>query len=1232
MFLAQEYMKRTIKNKIICCILAISIVMGSLLSFTSLAMTDLFANESNEISVLDEKLKSSEDSEILKVIESSEDSENLELIENPESEISESEELNLEKQEDNESEEFPKISEELELNIETEPTLETDSDLITFTSSNYPNTITIENAEDLVAFLNGGLGSNADEYILMDNIDMTGRGTFRGRWANVAFSGRFASLEGEQFTISNLALIGRNVNAETFGGNDIGFIRTAGDGAIIENVIFDGITFADPVSNVSNWASSHKHIGLVIGRVEGGEVEIRNVKVLNFSMALGTVGSAISHTNTRVGGLMGSIASSSHVTLHNLELSGDLQMIRGTGQTTQGGGLVGEVEGNLTLQQSEINVNVLRNLGAGHFGQTGGVVGRRTSGNVLIEHVEQNGNVEGSQRVGGFVGDSSGTGSLTLNHVSTSGGTTISASDTSRLGGLVGSAVNNTTITESENHAAISTTYTPVAHSDVGGLVGFGEGGITINDSNNFGNLTMLSACNSRMAGILARSEGNVSLVNVQNRGDLTRPGNTGVGDSEGINGNNNRLSAGILGSANVNSGFFVSVDNAKNYGNIPSRIKLSAGIVGRFTGEGSGQVIHSINYGNIDTHERAGGIVGRNELLNLLIDGCFNYGRISALGGSTSQNMMGGILSSSQTQSLGQGAQNPRYVTISNSGNRGNLSSGAAGGGWNGTGGIAGWIPNEGLRIENSYNAGHIHSTATSTPCVGGIIGTLEYPLVNIWLTNVYSIGPVTVGTTLNPTNTNGNGNGILGDRRNTGTGGLRMENVYVSAFFSGNAITDATTNNVVSTNVYIDTSTARTTDTARLQTGLPGVTAVTSEQLTSGTLPGLSGGPWKVGIANEPHQRTFPYFSWQTGGAQQESFFKEINSTNVELFAGDTSLRLRGIVDYFLTNTGNVDVLYSLEGFEHNNVRIFNPNNGGLAHSNMESALEERSIPGTLANIPSRRLTTGLISANDVVAFDEPPGHRVTFDVNGGWLVDETPLRQLVSHGQEARLPLVERDNYTFDGWNTQLDGTGKHYPVGESIEITEDIMLYAVWKPMTTSLAISKEVTGDLANKIVEFEFIVYFQCVDEKPLPAGTTLYYLGDTLEDSNANAPEDGVLTLDSDGSATFGLSHGQIITIDEIPMNGYVRIIVTPDEIYMASYERSGDPEPPTIGNDTNMLPVAKEGWFHFISERIYVPPMGVEVGSTSVMPLLAVIVVIPASILFGLRVVSNGYKNRKR
>ena len=43
------------------------------------------------------------------------------------------------------------------------------------------------------------------------------------------------------------------------------------------------------------------------------------------------------------------------------------------------------------------------------------------------------------------------------------------------------------------------------------------------------------------------------------------------------------------------------------------------------------------------------------------------------------------------------------------------------------------------------------------------------------------------------------------------------------------------------------------------------------------------------------------------------------------------------------------------------------------------------------------------------------------------------------------------LSKPGFTFEGWNTNRDGTGDSYVVGDRITITDrDVFLYAIWEP--------------------------------------------------------------------------------------------------------------------------------------------------------------------------------------
>lgn len=58
---------------------------------------------------------------------------------------------------------------------------------------------------------------------------------------------------------------------------------------------------------------------------------------------------------------------------------------------------------------------------------------------------------------------------------------------------------------------------------------------------------------------------------------------------------------------------------------------------------------------------------------------------------------------------------------------------------------------------------------------------------------------------------------------------------------------------------------------------------------------------------------------------------------------------------------------------------------------------------------------------------------------------------------------------EGYTFDGWNTKRDGTGKAYQAGESILMTEDLTLYAIFQKNAENTAITVDFYSREAGKM-------------------------------------------------------------------------------------------------------------------------------------------------------------------
>ena len=100
-------------------------------------------------------------------------------------------------------------------------------------------------------------------------------------------------------------------------------------------------------------------------------------------------------------------------------------------------------------------------------------------------------------------------------------------------------------------------------------------------------------------------------------------------------------------------------------------------------------------------------------------------------------------------------------------------------------------------------------------------------------------------------------------------------------------------------------------------------------------------------------------------------------------------------------------------------------------------------------------QRYISGSVRAVYSATTNIPTTMTLTFDANGGsgdmssitiWSDDNSH-----SVAIPYNIDIIVRKNYKFIGWNTASDGNGISYNDGDSIEITQDITLYAQWEEL-------------------------------------------------------------------------------------------------------------------------------------------------------------------------------------
>ena len=217
--------------------------------------------------------------------------------------------------------------------------------------------------------------------------------------------------------------------------------------------------------------------------------------------------------------------------------------------------------------------------------------------------------------------------------------------------------------------------------------------------------------------------------------------------------------------------------------------------------------------------------------------------------------------------------------------------------------------------------------------------------------------------------------------------------------------------------------------------------------------------------------------------------------------------------------------------------------------------------------------------------------------------WTV-ETRDKETTEDGKEVDFTLIEVNTVS---------------PLRYSLSAHTHVVGYFRAQPSTTTLTVSKEVNGHLANRIIEFDFSIIFQDSAGNPQSTPEPLPY---TITGLDELVLRRGVLTLDNEGRAMFSLSHGQVIHITEVPMDGTVQIIEALDEHYQAWFTDSESEENKEKGHDTGPRPMTEERSFHFENVRFDVPATALKLGSLGWVLLLLTLVSIPAFAMLVFRI----------
>ncbi|MCL2828786.1 MAG: InlB B-repeat-containing protein, partial [Oscillospiraceae bacterium] len=511
--------------------------------------------------------------------------------------------------------------------------------------------------------------------------------------------------------------------------DSVGFIRAAGDGAVIRDLTFASVTqngiggsfrpsfYATGLA--THWNGQQTRAGIVLGRAVSGTVTIQNVHLAGRHEVLRNRGN--SNDMDAISGFVG--GTEAGATLNIIDIStGSLELRSANGRTGAMGGVVGLSNGRVNITASDpeapsvirVNIrgggaNAVNNNDNDNPTRAGGIIGSVAAGhaaisNVRVEPATQSGAGQANQQIrarvaaGGVVGWTGASGSLTINNVENMhhGGTTPRVSTiviNGRVGGIVGHARNNTRLTDVTNHAFVENlerqtflgiTTVSANNANVGGIVGAAENTLTITDATNHGRVLTRRAA-PRGGGIVGRTTRATTLINVVNTAEVRHETTDDATANLG----------GIVGRSEQR----LAITGAWNSGNVT-----------RTHGTGTGA--HSGNNCHV------GGIVGdmRVTRQHVVLTDVTNTGNINGTAVESGSNAMrnasvraGGIVGNVQP---GGGT-----LSITDATNWGAVRALWA------SGGIIGRDASPNTRITGAINNGLVH-TIQNQRIAGGIIG----------------------------------------------------------------------------------------------------------------------------------------------------------------------------------------------------------------------------------------------------------------------------------------------------------------------------------------------------------------------------------------------------------------------------------------------------------------------------------------------------------------------------
>ena len=216
-------------------------------------------------------------------------------------------------------------------------------------------------------------------------------------------------------------------------------------------------------------------------------------------------------------------------------------------------------------------------------------------------------------------------------------------------------------------------------------------------------------------------------------------------------------------------------------------------------------------------------------------------------------------------------------------------------------------------------------------------------------------------------------------------------------------------------------------------------------------------------------------------------------INGVDVTDSSNPINLYTNGPISIASQGTTTLDV-QSVEGYNITGAKVVSNDGNGISASTALTPVygtDGTTIVGF--ELDPQNTNTGISNMTIEIDYEKQVDiYTVVFDQNkgsGSTEVTGTMNDQEIEVGVATPLETnaYSRKGYTFNGWNTQADGSGVAYTDGQDVTNLaakdQSITLYAQWTPITYTIVYNKgsepKVTGSMPDQIVTFDQTTYLE---------------------------------------------------------------------------------------------------------------------------------------------------------